>query len=324
MALDKTSSLTTQFSIPCLRPWEETAVYDDKGKCVVPSGLGWRCELSYALDRDFSMLKYVMRHIRLNSFGYEKGNFHNAYSTVKKNKAFSHELIHAWLNIWGTTDTYVPMLYEPFYDGNAQAEALVIPMQDLILDKIIDGQPPESNFSLYQSSVDWNHQSKISKGQNSRNSSIVQLIRSGKNIPVYDWIRANKKSQQYPSDSEFETKLGESLIDPMDKDKLSIPTQAVGNFFNACRPLIESVVLTVDQLQNQIGKGDKPLSPRTIDMMLRTLKVREFHDIMHSGQPRAMTVSHVKWLKKIEQDGLLYAYDTKIANARKRPPVYTV
>ena len=310
-------------TIPNLSDWFVSAKINEKGRCVVPPALARQCELSYAMDHDLSALRYVKRHIRLNSFGYDGGHFHDAYSTVKKNKAFSHELIHIWLNIWGTTDAYVPMLYEPFYDGNEHAEAMVVPMQDYILDKIIDGERGEPIYSIYAAAANWKHQSHISRGQKIRNWAALELIRSGGKVSVYDFMRANKVTQQYATPGELETKFGEKLIDPMDAKALSVPEDALKSFFDSCLPLIESVALTIDDLHGKISKDNLVLSPRTIDVMFRTLKVTEFHDIMHSGKPRIMNVSHVDLLKKIERNWLLDKYDGAIVQERKKRAVYT-
>jgi hypothetical protein len=306
----------TNNSIPYLGPYHATAQYNEKGQCVLPSSLVYQCELSYALDHDFSALRYVKRHIRAHGFGHKGGHFHNAYDAVKRDKAFAHEMVHLWLNIWGTTDSYVPLRYKPFYDGNGQAEALVIPMQDIIA-RIQNGDRELPNKTAYKRNVDWSHQDAISRYQQSWNDAAIIQQRTGKNIPVYDWLRqcsvtdwkkANNADNLYASEEEMVTDLGERLSDPLNGKELSVPDEASDNFFNACQPLLESLILTIDDVQKTIGKGERPLSSRTIDMMFRTLKVREVYDVMRSGQPRVLGVNGLNRLRRIEE-GLLAQYD---------------
>lgn len=312
--------MTSQKTIPCLRPFFETAVYDEKGRCILPSSLAWECGLYYALDHDFSVLKYTKRLIRNHGFGFEGGTFHNAYRKVKEEQSFSHEMIHAWLDIWGTTDSYVPMLYTPHYNGNSQAESLVTAMQEMVIDGFKYSKYPELDSLKYFLMVDNEARNyQISTGQKYRNDAIAMIMMSGRSIDVYDWLRANKipeKGMDIPSPK---TRLGEEPVSPHDGNTLSIPRNAIENFFNACQPIIESLVLTINDLHAKIGGGNKPLKPRTIDMMFRTLKMREFHNMMHSGKAKVMSVSHLKWLEKIENNNLLDDYDAKIKTQYKTP-----
>ena len=317
-------SLRDSFSgkptIPYLRPWQETAVYDEEGRCVLPSRLAWEGELSYARDKDLSLLRYVKRHIRVHGFGHPGGYFHNAYSTVKEQQRFSHEMIHLWLGIWGTMDSYVSMPYQPFYDGNTRAEATVTAMQDIV-DELQVAVFDQAEKDSYIAAATWRGQEKIVRHQAMRNKYIISMAKRGVVMPVYDAMRREKRDFPMHLKGKRVTALGEAYVDPLDQEALSIKDEQAAAFFDACLPCLESLQMTIDGLQVRIGQGNKPLSSRTVDMMFRTLKVREFYDVMHSGEPRVMTITNEWMLRRVEQGGILKKYDRPKSASQAVPKV---
>jgi hypothetical protein len=204
--------------------------------------------------------------------------------------------------------SFVPSQYSPHYDGNAHAEALVISMQKLVK-QVMRGERDIYNKAVYTSDVQWSHQDVIAAYQQKWNQSAIVMQRESKNMPVYDfmrmasaraWMNERSVSAIYPYEHELVTPLGEKLLNPKSPE-LEILKEVADSFYDACQPLIESLRLTVQAVQEEMRPDGRPLFQRTIDLMLRTLKVREQYQIMHTGEPRVFTVSHISWLKKCER-----------------------
>lgn len=122
--------------IPNLRPFTDASMWMQGSPERPYSGSLnpiW-CEREYAIDHDLSAAQYVKRHIR-------NWNFSQNFDHLFDNR-FHHEFCHILLGLAFLKMGRNPTPFDFGYDGNNQAEALVIAMEkpfDNMLDDFMDG-----------------------------------------------------------------------------------------------------------------------------------------------------------------------------------------
>jgi|GEM_PF-4067808 len=277
-----------------------------------PSPLAWKCELAYACDHDLSVLRFVAKH-RLNA-GFRYKNI-DAYDAIKQQKRFGHELLHVCLGHWLNTLDYNLLFWDaPAYDGNQQAECLVIPME-IILERVLQGC-----YDYILSSHDCDSYTfrvpEFAKSKNKENllkqariynKTIEKITDQDLSVTVFEYIYMGARDE-YTGDKpkkQNETRLGEVPLKPFDSDipeEFMITPKLAGGFFDAYQAVHTSIAMTVKRINDEINPDDGVLEPRTVDMILRTLKVRDLREIVETGQPMMMRHGRTSLFASIDKE----------------------
>jgi hypothetical protein len=287
---------------PDLTPWHETAIYDEKGNCIIPSSLSWQCEISYGIDHGHSALRQVKKHIR--NFSYSKGIIVDLYRQVKNQLKFSHELSHVILGQFGLTLDNNPFMFMPFYDGNMQAEAFVVVFDDfpkniqnglrdidfirskLNEDKYVRGVQAELNVLFGRDN--------FAKSCRDYNESIWRRNHVGSTLSAFDATRLyhhlNSNSESNSSDvPELGAYIRKDAYEGNAPDQYMVDESVIRSFYAYASTVYESILMTVCKVEEDLNIHSGGLHEVTVDIMLRTLKVDELTDVGLSGVPRSLS-----------------------------------